>query len=314
MTQPSVLVTGAGGFVGRALTRGFCDLGWRVLGLDRSFDDGWGSGATQKVLADLNEGVPPGLPRVEVVVHGAWVTTDPDPGGDLSADYHASNVRPLEAVLDYVGRTGPAAFIFLSSSGVFSPGDAKNSPVGPRGKSSASGLTDGLLPTGTSRYAVAKRAGEALVSSLLTEKTRTQVVRLGHLFGPGELARPSRAGVSLVARWLASARVGRPLEVRSDDPLRDWTFTPDLAAALERVALEPSMGRPLHVGSPHTLSDRAWADLVAARFPGVEVLTLPALGTVKPPMIPSDVPSLRGLEWCAPAEGLSAMMTEGSVP
>ena len=36
MKRRQVLVTGAGGFVGRALALGFADLGWRVIGLDLS--------------------------------------------------------------------------------------------------------------------------------------------------------------------------------------------------------------------------------------------------------------------------------------
>ena len=43
MKQRRVLVTGAGGFVGRALSLGFADLGWQVIGLDRAFDAGWES-------------------------------------------------------------------------------------------------------------------------------------------------------------------------------------------------------------------------------------------------------------------------------
>ena len=314
MRRPSVLVTGAGGFVGRALAGGFADLGWEVFGLDRSFDGGWGFEAAREVLVDLNEGVPPGLPRVDLVIHGAWVTTDADTVEDRSAEYRTSNLRPLEAVLDYVRGTGPEAFIFLSSSGVFGPEDGAGTGTGPGETDLARGLTDDLVPTGASSYAVAKRAGEALVSSSPMEGTRTHIARLGYLHGPGEVARPSRTHVSLVAQWLASARAGRPLTVRSDDPLRDWTFTSDLSPALERLARESSSGRPLHVGSRHILRDRAWADLVAARFPGVDVLTVPASGAVKPPMVPSDVPSLRGFEWRPPAEGLSALMSEVGVP
>jgi len=337
MTQRRVLITGAGGFVGRSLALGFADLGWLVIGLDRVFDTGWESqdigqvaAASEsqyirQVAAELAEGVPQEVPEVDLVVHAAWVTTDAEALGITSAASIALNLRPLLAVLEYTARTRPPAFVFLSSSGVFAPGDATE------------GLTDADRPTGTSPYAAAKRAGELLVLAaleqgtaelghlsaelpqgtaglpqsmpVLPQGTAVHIVRLGYLFGPDELARPSRLGVSLVARWVAAARDGNPLEARSDDPRRDWTFTTDLAAALEKVVAGPSAGHPVHLGSPHVCTDMAFATLIASQVPGAEPVTVPASGPVKPPMVPSDIPALRGFDWTDPATGLRVLLS-----
>jgi nucleoside-diphosphate-sugar epimerase len=311
MTQRRVLITGAGGFVGRSLALGFADLGWRVIGLDRAFDTGSESQHIRQVTAELAEGVPQEVPEVDLVVHAAWVTTDAETLGITPAASVALNLRPLLAVLEYTARTRPAAFVFLSSSGVFARGDASE------------GLTDADHPTGTSPYAAAKRAGELLVpaaleqgtaelghdSAELAQGTAVHVVRLGYLFGPDELARPSRLGVSLVARWLAAARDGQPLEVRSDDPFRDWTFTSDLAAALEKVVAGPSAGHPVHMGSPHVCTDSAFAALISSHVRGAEQVTVPASGPVKPPMVPSDIPALRGFDWTDPAAGLRVLLS-----
>ena len=299
MKQKRVLVTGAGGFVGRALAQGFAELGWEVVGLDRASPAGWAHHGIDWVTADLaDEGVPPDVADADLVVHAAWVTTDPGTLGVTPAAYVALNLRPLLAVLDFAARTNPAAFVFLSSSGVFAAEDA------------AEGLTDTDHPTGSAPYAAAKRAGELLVRAALNEGTAVHVVRLGYLFGPGEAARPSRTGVSLVARWLAAARDGQELAVRSDDPTRDWTFTPDLAEAVERVVNGSVAGHPVHLGSPHALSDSALAALIAAGVPGSETVTVPASGRVKPPMIPSDIPALRGFDWTDPRAGLQALLAE----
>ena len=301
-----VLITGAGGFVGRSLALGFDDLGWCVIGLDRAFDAGRELHGIQAVTADLAEGVPVDVPEVDLVVHAAWVTTEPAALGITPLEYVDLNLRPLEQALAFATRTEAASFVFLSSSGVFAPTDATE------------GLTDTDRPSGTSPYAVAKRAGEALVATAPGEEaarspdrgTAVHVARLGYLFGPAEVARPSRQGVSLVAGWLAAARNGHPCEVRSDDPVREWTFTPDLAAALERVANAPPAGRPLHLGSPHVCRDRELASLIASEARGVGVVTVPAVGRVKPPMIPSDIPALRGFGWTEPHVGLRALLAE----
>jgi UDP-glucose 4-epimerase len=311
-----VLVTGADGFVGRALTAGFARLGWDVVGLDREAPDapaperaargdardepagaeGHPAGRIRWIEADLVEPPLSDVPPVDLVVHAAWVTTDPRTLGISVADYIALNLRPVLTVLAYVARVRPRAFVFLSSSGVFASADATD------------GLTDEHLPTGRSPYAVAKRAAELMVPSAVEPPTAAHVVRLGYLFGPGETARPSRTNLSPIGGWLAAASAGRPLEVRSDDPLRDWTFTPDLAAALARVAGSAPTGGPIHLGSGQARRDRAVAGEIATAVGGVELVSVPAGHPMKPPMIPSDVPALRGFRWTDPLAGLRALV------
>jgi len=297
------LVTGAGGFVGGALASGFAELGWEVTGLDRAFDsDGPLRDPTTRnvrhITADLADAVPPEVPEVDLVIHAAWVTTPPEKLGVTAEEYRQLNLHPLRTLLDGAARLRPASFVFLSSSGVFAPDDADG------------GLTDADRPTGRSPYAVAKREAETLVSNAYDSDSAAHVVRLGHLYGPGETARPSRTGVSHVARWLEAAKEGRSLDVRADDPARDWTFATDLAGALARVVSGPSAGRPIHLGSSHVWRDGAVAELIASRFPGVELVSVPTVGAVKPPMVASDVPTLGDFEWTDPPAGLQAILSE----
>jgi nucleoside-diphosphate-sugar epimerase len=299
MTGRAILVSGAGGFVGCALAEGFRSLGWRVIALDRSFDAAARArlAGTEQVEADLAAGVPDGI-AADAAIHAAALTTDAAAAGLTPAAHVAANMRPLLAMLDWAAAARPRAFAFLSSSGVFGPGDG------------APDLLDACIPTGRGPYAAAKLAGEVLVPAALPEGTAAHVVRLGYIFGPGEAARPTRTRVSRVADWLARARAGLPLPVPADDPRRDWTWAPDLAPALARLLDAPAAGRPLHLGSGRSLRDSALAALIAAAIPGTRTVPAPALGA-KPPMVPSRMPALDGLAWTDPAAGIAALLHEG---
>ncbi len=297
MSAGRVLITGAAGFVGSALTAGFAALGWRVTAIDLSFDGAPAPrpGSVETVTVDLSEGVPEGVPGADLVVHAAAVTTEASDLGWSRAAHVAANLRPLLAVLDYAARRPPRALVFLSSTGVFASGDGVDA------------LTDTDLARGTSPYAAAKRAGETLVPATLDGVTAAHVVRLGYIYGPHEQVRPSRRRLSPVAQWLAAARAGRPLEVRADDPHRDWTFAPDLAPALGRLIAGAASRGPVHLGSPFVLADSAMAALVARHVPGATSIAVPASGAMKPPMRPSDIAALRGFVWTAPDAGIARL-------
>ena len=293
----TVLITGAGGFVGSALAEGFAALDWRVTAVDRAFDEATGGrlAGCDLVTAELGGIVPSDLPKVALVIHAAAITTPAADLGWTPAAHVAANTRPLVSMLEYAARTRPAAFVFVSSSGVFAAGDGDTV------------LTDADLPTGRSPYAAAKRAGELLTVAALEGLAAAHVIRLGYLYGPHETARPSRSRPSAVARWLVAARDGRPLVVPSDDPLRDWTFTPDLAPALARLAALPSAERPVHLCSPHMLRDSAMAGRIAALVPGAVCVPEPAAAPAKPPMRASDLSRLGAVRWTAPDAALARL-------
>ena len=93
----------------------------------------------------------------------------------------------------------------------------------------------------------------------------------------------------------------------SDDPLRDWTFTPDLAPALARLAALPPAERPVHLCSPHVLRDSAMAGRIAALVPGAVCVTEPAAAPAKPPMRSSDLSRLGAVRWTNPDAALARL-------
>ena len=126
MTRRSVLVTGAGGFVGSSLTSGFRALGLKVIAVDRSFHDevdGSASGGlVQRVTGDLDADLVRRLPPVDIVVHGAWITTDPESLGITREEYTTQNLEPLRRLLEWARSTKPEASTMASRiTTVFSP-------------------------------------------------------------------------------------------------------------------------------------------------------------------------------------------------
>jgi UDP-glucose 4-epimerase len=297
MTKRATL-TGAGGFVGGQIAAGLLAAGWRVAAVDMSFDPEARARlhGADLVEADLAGGFPD-LPRADLVIHAAALTTDAETLGITAAAHVGANTVPLLAALVHAAETRAGAFVFLSSTGVFAATDG--SPD----------LSDTCTPTATHPYAAAKRAGELLVPAALAGVCPAHVVRLGYLYGPGESARPTRANVSLVRRWCDAAERGEALTIPADDPRRDWTWAPDLAPALLRLAASAPADRPLHLTSGHILSDGQLARLIARNTPRTIVRMGPAIGG-KPPALPSAIPALDGFRWTAPEDGLAALMAE----
>ncbi len=288
------MITGGGGFVGCGLVEGFASMGWEVVAVDTHFDSPSGHPRVRQVRGELESGVLRDESPVDLVIHGAWVTTSPADLGISDSDYQQLNLGPLAVSLGWAAEGGARAFVFLSSSGVFSANDGGRF------------LSDDDIPTGDSPYARAKRDGEKRVLAESSEKLATHVVRLGYLYGSSEKPRATRPGVSLVGKWISDAREGRPLRVRADNPIRDWTQVPDLPPAVRRVADSPSARRPLHLGAPYPLHDREVAELIAAEFPGAVLEEGPEGPPVKPPMRPSDVPEVRDSTWAHPRQGIAS--------
>jgi UDP-glucose 4-epimerase len=290
-----ILVTGAGGFVGSAIAAGLAEQGQAVIGLDRAFDGTARAllGRVDCIACDLSAGTPD-LPRCGTIIHAAALTTDPAAAGMSDAGHIAANMAPLMAMIALADRRRPQAFVFLSSSGVFAAGDG--SPD----------LTDTDLPRAKGPYAAAKRAGETLVPAALGAVCDTCVLRLGYLYGPNEITRPSRRRVSLLQAWREDAAAGRPLIVAGNDPRRDWTFAPDLARAIPRVIAGPVHAGPLHLCTPDAVSDLTLAGLIGDCYPGVRIERGPAT-VAKAPMRPSRHPALDDFAWTPLAAGLALL-------
>lgn len=200
-----VLVTGAGGMLGRAV-REVLSPAHEVVPLGHAALDVADLEATRAALDRWTPGV---------VVHaGAWTDVDgceQDP--DRAWRVNALGSRNVAVAAEAAG----AACCYLSTDYVFD---------GERGDP----YTEFDPPGPLSCYGRAKLAGERYVQTLTS---RHWIVRSSWLFGPG--------GKNFVRTILARARAGERLRV-VDDQVGSPTYTHDLARAIARLVSGPWYG------------------------------------------------------------------------
>jgi nucleoside-diphosphate-sugar epimerase len=252
-----ILVTGAGGFVGGFLAEGFSAAGHFVVALDRTFDSQARArlaGCTL-VEAALGPGSLDGLQPVDLVVHGAAITTSPLDLRLTAVQHIRANCDALLEVLTFAEACGAKDFIALSSSAVFdAPADVDL-------------LVESTPAEATGAYALAKRAGELFLQGLGGGPLRGCSVRLGSVYGPGERARLSRRNVSPVRQWIDQAASGHSVVVTTPIGRRDWTYGPDLADALLALLKRmPAVNGVVHVTSGEAADDGDLAGLIAEHF------------------------------------------------
>ncbi|MEO0654895.1 MAG: NAD(P)-dependent oxidoreductase [Pseudomonadota bacterium] len=303
MSAPTVLVTGAGGFVCSEIVLALQSSGFSVVAVDRDFDE-----AAKRRLAGI-ELVTGALPqvldawagrRVDAVIHGAAITAPPDALGISRAKHLAANIEPLTAALRFARGAAAPRFLFLSSMGVFAP---KDLPL------SKGLVTEATHPTATCAYCVGKRAGELLVTNAQEHGFRTLSLRLGNTCGPEEGVRASRPYLSRLRRMVDAAGSDHKILVRTPEAVREWAWLPQLAQGVVALIRDGFGDAPvIHAGTPPAIGDLELAHAVARRMRGVAVDALAAGESVRPPM-GSDVPSpFSAIDWLSVEDILDNLM------
>lgn len=237
-----VLITGASGFVGQAVSAGFEAAGHSVTGTSTS-------GSDTTVALDLDRpGQMAGVleqARPEVVIHLAGMQSVPDAWQDPALAFRI-NTGGTAALLREVERQVPDAhFVLASTAAVY--GD----PSGPKPFSES----DPMAPR--SPYGASKAAAEVLA---LEAAARTgmpvTIARLFNQIGPAQPEGQVPAGFAAeIARAEAAGESRAVLEVGDPAKARDFTDTRDTARALTLIAEHRVTGR-LNVcsGETHSLA------------------------------------------------------------
>jgi nucleoside-diphosphate-sugar epimerase len=234
----SVVVTGAAGFIGRALTGRLVAHGHRVVAVDRTWQPNT-TGVTVLTadLLDRDSLVEVALREAEAVVHLAGCSGVRDNGPDVQARRRRDNVEATRVVTELVPPDVP--LLVASSSSVY--GGAR--------LGRASRETDPLHPRGG--YARSKAGTEQVCARRARGGGHVLVVRPFTVVGEGQ-----RADMAL-SRWATAAAAGDPLCVfGSLERTRDFTCVREVCRGLTAL-LESGGSGVVNLGSgaPRTLGE-----------------------------------------------------------
>ena len=214
-----MLLTGAGGFVGAAISQH-----WQASELELTTCDLHGASRITDVLDPkaVNALMLEIKPRA--VIHAAAITTSDDDLRLLEV-----NVRGTLHVLDAANRHGVKHLVLLSSSGVYAP---INQPINERSPTSSA-----------SPYALSKLLAEDIGAVGKSPALTVWRLRLGPIYGSGERASETRSKTSLVQMIAQAIRHQQPVKLpRAVSDVYNWLHSKDLTALLETIVSRPNDG------------------------------------------------------------------------
>jgi len=243
-----ILITGAGGFMGRHLRRSLTVRDQTLWGVGRSptDDPGWLEGGRYLVAPVEDMGILLADRDVlpSMVIHCASET------GPAAAQRAPSTV--IRSILDSTVaaaswcRTHNVPLIHISSFVVY--GSVETGLVRE---------SDACHPLGV--YANAKLMAEMAVQAYMSQGLEAVIVRPGSLYGPGE-----RRG-SLVRTIMSSVVAGMPVTLTGGGyQTRDFLHIDDFTAAIWAIVSTPRMSGVYNVGSGRSTSVRRLAELCCA--------------------------------------------------
>jgi nucleoside-diphosphate-sugar epimerase len=265
-----LLLTGASGFVGRAMLAPLAASGFEVHAVARqpgNADATWhaadllDAGATRALLRDV---------RPAVLVHAAWYVAH---GRFWTAPENAAWVEASTALAEVfmgrrlVGLGSCAEYDWTGEGATPWPETRRIAPATPYGQAKAELHARWM--------AMGERRGIAVAWA-----------RLFHLFGPGE--HPDR----LVPAVLRALRAGQEAATGSGRPVRDFASTGFLGRALAALAVSEVVGA-VNVASGQPVAIRAVTEAIARITGRADLLRLGALpDRAEPPFIVADTTRL----------------------
>lgn len=252
-----VLITGAGGFFGKALVRAFGRGGHEVVAADigpvASFQPrpGSGSNVTYHVLdvTDPSAFSPGRLGRLDGIVNAAALTPSADQMAAQPDRLISVNLVGLLNALEAARLHGSSKFLFISSGGVYD-------------QFTETTMREQDADGGFSLYGSAKLAAEIM----LWRYGRMYPIDVGairptSMYGPAEELRPTRPFVTAVKELVDAAQADVPVKILNSGDRCDWVYVDDVAESACSFFSSKMNGRVVNLSSG---TPAPFADVVAA--------------------------------------------------
>jgi len=292
VTPASVLITGAGGQLGRQLVMAFDRAGWAVTGLRRADLDIADSEAVRR-LADAGAAV--------FINAAAWTDVDGcarDPRRALRINGEAAGY-----VAEAAAACGALA-VQVSTNEVFD--GSQESPYAE---------DDAVNPINP--YGESKLAGERAVAAATG---RHLIVRTAWLFGPGGTNFPGK----IIAAALRQRAAGELLRVVADE-IGNPTWTPDLAEGMRAAVTAVVDGRlapgTLHLCGQPPISRYGWAEQILRPMSDAVLVPIQAAEFTRASRSPrravlstarAELIGVGPFDWRGPSERYAADIMEAS--
>ena len=264
-----VLVAGGTGFIGRALTAALVRHGAQVTVAARSRSGVALSSTAAFTAVDLTDAA--SATQVCENKHTVFMAAALDGNAEFKVRHAAEIIRANALItlnmLQGAHESGVERFVLVSSSEVYS--------------SALTGVLSDSDPLSTisdlNSYALSKVFSEVAALKFVDQFGLSVVIaRPANVYGPGDNSSSERGRV--IARWVAAASSGKPLEIwGTGDETRSYIYVEDLVEGLMLLAQRGPVGQPVNFAHPEpvTLRNLAEAILAMGRFTSTVVLTSP---------------------------------------
>jgi GDP-L-fucose synthase len=248
----SVIVAGATGLAGSAITKAFEAKGHTVIGVNRSVVDLLDSKATEKFVTSI---------KPSLIIDAAARVGGILANNSYPVEFLSNNITIQGNLMNAAHVAGVPNFVFLGSSCIY-PRDCAQ-PI------KEEYLMTGPLEETNSAYAIAKIAGIELINSYRKEYGARWISLMPtNLYGPRDNFDLSASHVlpAFIRRFIEAAESGADKVTLwgSGSPLREFLHVDDLAQAVVIASEEYDSSLHLNVGSGEDLSIRNLAEKVAA--------------------------------------------------
>lgn len=260
--SPTVLITGAAGFLGRRLVADAMGRGWHVIAAVRNGNPSTPLSGTAKIV-DIDLEAPPDrwrevLGGVDIVVHAAArAHVLKETSADPVAAFRSANVSATEKIARAAAEVGVRRVVFVSSIGVHG------------NTSGDSSFSEASAEAPVTPYAISKKEAEAVLRQVASDTgLEIAMVRPPLVYGPAVKANFLRL-IKLVDKGIP-APFGRVKNRRS------FIYVDNLADLILAAAIHPKAAGETFVAADDTMlsTPALWREL--AQRLGKSARLLPA--------------------------------------